>query len=256
MGLDYSKRLKKRIKENSEKMALKYSLKGKEYDSAYVYEDIAMNFNKESYCNIMKNENWKTRLNKEHNFLKEDNTLEMQSSNSSDALLMNIFCFPKINNWKGLKNLLEVENFDSIEFGWNPFFKNEKIKFPTEIDMKINKTIFEAKLTETDFTRKEKTHVELYENFNKIFEKKTMKVKADNYLHYQLIRNVLTAYKYNLNFILLLDESRTDLIKYLFEIILSIKDKNLREKIRFLTWQEIVYECGKELRYFIEEKYF
>ena len=54
------------------------------------------------------------RLKKDHT--KVQNAYEMQSSNSSDALLMNIFCHPKLNSWKGIRNLFGVSDIKP-EFG-------------------------------------------------------------------------------------------------------------------------------------------
>jgi hypothetical protein len=58
------------------------------------------NFLRESYCAILRNASWRKRLLKAHTqarsaLPREDRAWkELDSSNSSDALLMNIFCFP------------------------------------------------------------------------------------------------------------------------------------------------------------------
>jgi hypothetical protein len=225
-----------------------------EHKSAIIFKDIKDSFIEESYENIKKNDDWNIRTIKKHNSLV--NTLEMQSSNSSDALLMNIFCYPKINQWKGLKQLLDVEDFNDINFGWNPFFENEDPRFPTEIDMKIGKHIFEAKLTENNFTQKNKKIVENYKDLTRVFDIKKIVKMNEKYENYQLIRNIITAYKYNFSFTLIIDESRTDLIRYFLSIIKAIKNYELQDKINFITWQEIADVCGKDLKNYLERKYF
>jgi hypothetical protein len=252
--MDYSIKIKNRIKENAKKLLCKYSqLSGTEYETAFIYNNLSMNFNGISYNNILENRNWKKRLKKTHTQIK--NVKEMQSSNSSDAILMNIFCHPDINKWNGIKKIIGLENINDISFGWNPSFSNENKSYPTEIDMKINNIIFEAKLTENDFKEKISNVVEGYENFNNVFDSDNMHKHNGNYLHYQLIRNILTAGKYNFRFILLIDECRIDLIKYLFDTIVFVRNINLRNNIKFVTWQELIYACGKELKEYMIEKY-
>lgn len=111
--MNYAGNIKKRLMSNA--VALGYErIPG---NSAFVFQDLETNFNGASYKNIDKHSDWKRRIQKKHTHFKGD-ILEMQSCNSSDALLMNIFCHPKISSWKGLSKLLKV-NFDhNIEFGW------------------------------------------------------------------------------------------------------------------------------------------
>lgn len=224
--------------------------------SAFIFSDVKMNFLEESYLNICRNEFWYKRLDKKHPHF-NDGTKEMQSSNSSDALLMNIFCYPEINKWKGIKELLQVSELKEIEFGWSPELVNENPKYPTEIDLRINKEIIcESKLTESNFTEKEKYIVEGYENFDLVFDKDLLEIKNGNYINYQLIRNILTAYKYSYRFILLIDETRIDLIRSLFNVVKAIKIADLRMKISFITWQELANKCGNHLKDYLSQKYF
>lgn len=252
--MNYSYRIKQRIIKNIKSNENIASNDYKEHKSAIIFNDIKNNFIEDSFDNIQKNEDWFLRTLKKNNSLL--NTLEMQSSNSSDALLMNIFCYPKINQWKGIKQLLGTDDLNDIKFGWNPFFENEDLKQPTEIDMKIGNHIFEAKLTENNFTQKEKKIVKNYSDFSKVFDLEKLNIIEDKYESYQLIRNILTAYKYNYSFTLLIDETRTDLIRFLITIIKAININELQNKINFVTWQEIAHVCGKDLKDYLENKYF
>jgi len=253
--MNYSENLKKRLKLNAKKLSNNSGIDGTEYSSAFIFNDVKMNFNHSSYLNIIKKPKWKPRLLKKHNHF-NDGTLEMQSSNSSDALLMNIFCYPKFKNWKGPSKLLRINTNKKFEFGWNPNFDNENQKHKTEIDLKVGKTIFEAKLTEANFTKKRKEVVESYVDLHTIFEKSLLCHSNGQYTNYQLIRNILTAYKYGLNFTLLIDDRRIDLIKEFIITIKSIKSYDLRKNLNIITWQEIIDTCGEELKSYISKKYF
>jgi len=252
--MNYSTELRRRLTQNAKIFAKNNGFSGKEEKSAFIFKDITMNFNESSYANIIKNPKWKARLEKTHSHY-QDKTREMQSSNSSDALLMNIFCHPKFINWKGPANLLRIDVAEEFVFGWNPTFDNEKAH-KTEIDLKIGNRIFESKLTEESFSEKERSHVVKYPHFNDIFSEELLLAADGQINHYQLIRNIITAYKYDFSFTILLDESRIDLIYEIFTVIKSVKIETVRNRINFVTWQEIIKCCGTELSGYIKEKYF
>lgn len=126
---------------------------------------------------------------------------------------------------------------------------------PTEIDLKIGNHIFEAKLTENTFTTKPKSVVHSYKDFDKVFEESNLLTQKGDILQYQLIRNILTAYKYDFNFSILIDSTRIDLIKEFINVLKSIKIYDLRSRINILTWQEIIDMCGSKLKVYIQEKY-
>lgn len=224
------------------------------FKSAIIFKKLEDNFLPASYENILTNPVWEARLKKIHSYF-NNGTLEMQSSNSSDAILMNIFCNPGIKNWKGPRELLNIDTSSNIEFGWNPVFENED-NHKTEIDMKIGNRIFESKLTETSFKTKPHEIVERYKDFHTVFNSTALDNGKGEYCHYQLIRNILTAYKYDYSFSILIDESRIDLIRELFSVAQAIKDPKLRSKIGFITWQEIASVCGAELKEYLANKYF
>lgn len=255
--MNYSKRLKQRIKGNIKNLINKSPLIiGKEKDSSFIFDNIDDNFNPDSYQKILSNPEWEKRLRKKKKYPNLPNTLEMQSSNSSDALLMNVFCNPKFIEWKGIKKLFNIIDFDCFRFGWNPNFSNEK-SHPTEIDLKFNNIIIEAKLTEANFKLQDKKTVETYDNFFSVFDYTLLELnKNGKYRNYQLIRNILSAYKNECRFVLLVDESRIDLIKEFIKTTNAIKDNSLRNRMEFITWQEISNSVGRTLREYIQMKYF
>lgn len=252
--MNYSELIKQRIIKNIKNDNRYYGLY-KTFESSILFDNIEDNFCKASYENIKSHSSWYERTKKLHSHF-NDGTLEMQSSNSSDAILMNIFCHPKFNTWKGVNELLGIQSDEQQVFGWNPFFENENPEHRTEIDLKIGNHIFESKLTESTFTSKSIPIVENYKDFTTVFDSTLLERSNNEYKHYQLIRNILAAYKYDFYFSILVDSTRIDLIKELLDVVIAIKDPNLRKRINFFTWQEVVNSCGKEIKDYIKNKYF
>jgi hypothetical protein len=113
------------------------------------------NFISPSYRAIMRRPEWRRRLQKVHSQAKhalpgvEYVWRELDSSMSSDALLMNIFCYPGVTKRREVSLLLGTDMGDIPEFGFRPhvpLFSGGKER--TEVDMKLGGVLFEAKLTE------------------------------------------------------------------------------------------------------------
>lgn len=185
MSINYSDLLKQALTEK----AIQLGVKGIKRKSAFIFDDISDNFHPESYKNIKSgsNNHWNLRLDKKHSSF-NNGILEMQSSNSSDALLMNIFCHPRIKTWKGVSDLLNVDYKDNIVFGWKDAEFENETRHPTEVDMKIGNHLFESKLTEVDFTKKELATVLRYQYIQDIFDIDKLKTGKDEVKNYQLIR--------------------------------------------------------------------
>src|SRR5258708_6027459 len=116
------------------------------------------NFMSASYRAILKRPEWRRRLQKvhsqgKHSLPQGDSTWrELDSSMSSDALLMNIFCYPGVTKRRELSLLLGTEVSDLPEFGFKPRVPlTSGLIERTEVDMKLGFVLFEAKLTEGDF---------------------------------------------------------------------------------------------------------
>ena len=158
------------------------------------------NFIAASYRAILKRPEWHRRLRKTHaqarHFLPQEASAwrELDSCTSSDALLMNIFCYPAVTKNRGLALCLGTEVDDVPEFGFRPrvpLLKN--ILERTEVDMKLGNVLFEAKLTETDFQIQSPAVVEQYRDLEEVFNCRTLPRRAGKYVSYQLLRNVLAA---------------------------------------------------------------
>ncbi|MGE0084573.1 MAG: hypothetical protein AB7S75_09135 [Desulfococcaceae bacterium] len=246
--------LKKQIRNLSELYAVKRNTEiNSSYETAVIFLNIKDNFFSESFESIEKNEIWKQRLTKRHPNVKD--TFEMQSSNSSDALLMNIFCHPKISSWKSILNIFNVSRLNP-QFGFKAELpKINGIKDKTEIDIAFEDIFAEAKLTEDDFTQKEINIVQEYQGFSDFFDTESLPIRKGKYLHYQIIRNLLAARYWQKRHFLLCDDRRSDLVRSYCEIVSCIKDTAYRTKYKVLFWQEICSSVGQNLKQFLKEKY-
>jgi len=159
------------------------------------------NFLSESYCAILRDESWRKRLQKAHSHARralprEDRAWkELDSSNSSDALLMNIFCFPGTLKNRTLLDLLGVDPGSVPEFGFKarvPLANGRADQ--TEVDMRLGELLVESKLTESDFQCREVALVESYRDFAQVFDHRNLPRDARGFLSYQLIRNVRAAH--------------------------------------------------------------
>jgi hypothetical protein len=183
---------------------------------------------------------------------------ELDSSLSSDALLMNIFCYPGVTRRKEVSRLLGLEAGNLPEFGFMPHVPLlSEATERTEIDMKLGNMLFEAKLTEGDFQTQRAELVEQYRDLREIFECRQLPRAATGkkYVSYQLIRNVLAAHALNLDFCTLLDDRRPDLIEDWYGIVRCIRSATLRARCKVLTWQELDYCLPGTLQSFLSAKY-
>ena len=234
-------------------------------NSSVIFNYISYSFQKDSWNVISGNPDYLARTKKTHpnTQTKEPAVLEMQSSNSSDALAMNIFCHPDFSNWEEMKKLFQVNKFSTIDFGFKPkvdkTVNNVSKKDNTEADVCLNGSIIiECKLTEKDFTSKHKDIVEQYSAFTKVFNVDKLVQTETHYQNYQLIRNILAANQQSdAQFILICDLRRPDLAKSFYETIACIRDENslLKANCKIIYWQDIAKVVGTDLKNFLNEKY-
>jgi hypothetical protein len=96
---------------------------------------------------------------------------ELDSSMSSDALLMNVFCTPGVAEIGALRDALGVEGEAEPVFGWKARVPLANGRFDrTEVDMRFGSLLVEAKLTESDFQTREASIVEAYRDFDSVFD--------------------------------------------------------------------------------------
>jgi len=221
--------------------------------SATIFKNLSDNFSSASSQAIEQREEWRDRLNKGHTQV--PGALEMQSSNSSDALLMNIFCYPKILKWKGVRDLLGVDE-NSPHFGVSPLVEKDGTrKESTEIDMEIGDLFVEAKLTEADFVSKDIAKVSKYTHLATYFHIEQLPSDGKKFTTYQIIRNLLAAIQHGKRHALFCDERRPDLVRSYFETVCCLKKAEHRSQCQVIFWQEIARRCGRDLADFLRQKY-
>jgi hypothetical protein len=221
------------------------------------------NFHPASYDAICTNPDWAKRLTKAHtskrtSLPRNDRGFwgELDSSNSSDALLMNIFCFPGVAQSSRVAGLLGIEASSQPQFGWKARVPLANGRFDrTEVDMLLGTLMMEAKLTEADFQTRSKDYARAYRDFKKVFALSELPQTRDIYPCYQLIRNVLAAYANNFSFCVLLDQRRPDLIEMWYAVMRAVKVHDLRLRCKVLTYQEIAEALPDDLRVFLSAKY-
>jgi RHS repeat-associated protein len=97
---------------------------------------------------------------------------ELDSSMSSDALLMNIFCAPGVWESQTIRRTLGVEGDSRPQFGWKARVPLASGRFDrTEVDMRWGNLLVEAKLTESDFQTRSAAVVQGYRDFNEVFDR-------------------------------------------------------------------------------------
>ena len=221
--------------------------------SAVLFKNLADAFHPASFDSIKAHPDWFVRTEKPHQNV--SNFKEMQSSNSSDALMMNIFCHPKLTTWKGVTDVLGF-NPANPTFGVKALVKKEGTAGDmTEIDMALCDAFVEAKLTEEDFTDKDISEVKKYKNFDIHFHVDCLPIHNNRYHNYQIIRNLLAAIQYMKRHILLCDERRPDLVRRYMETVCCLKDPQIRKSCRVIFWQELKRACGEDLGSFLYSRY-
>lgn len=140
------------------------------------------NFFDGAYAAIMARPEWSKRLGKVHTGAGQSlprpalepgrRWRELDSSMSSDALLMNVFCTPGVAESAEVRNLLGVEDAGLPEFGWRAHVPLQNGRLDrTEVDMRWGGLLVEAKLSEADFQTQRADMVEAYQDFDEVFER-------------------------------------------------------------------------------------
>jgi Restriction Endonuclease associating with ARP len=220
------------------------------------------NFFDESYAAMLAIPEWRKRMEKVHTQAKTSlprsgrGWKELDSSMSSDALLMNIFCCPYVAEDPQLLGLLGIDTVELPEFGWRARVPLKKgLADRTEVDMKLGDMLFEAKLTESDFQSAEPSVLHGYRDFEDVFEAEELPEEGGKMVSYQLIRNVLAAYASNCGFCVLVDARRLDLMESWYSVLRCVRPVQLRVRCKVLTWQELCVVLPEPLCEFLDAKY-
>jgi hypothetical protein len=220
------------------------------------------NFYPASYWNICANPEWVRRLAKVHTGSRAARPRaawrwrELDCANSSDALLMNIFCSRRTLSNPALSSVLGVPSGLVPQFGFRPDIPLRSGKTDrTEIDMKLGGLMVEAKLTETDFQTAPARMIKRYRDLGEVFDSGELMMSGDVVPGYQLIRGVLAAYATGGSFCVFCDVRRPDLIENWYSVMRAVRSCVLRCRLQLLTWQELAAVLPKSLQKFLAAKY-
>lgn len=220
------------------------------------------NFLPATYRAILRNPGWRRRLAKQHSQRRSLPSRasgvwkELDSCMSSDALLMNIFCYPGTFSDGRVSCRMGTPADARPHFGFRARVPLAGGRFDrTEVDMKLADLLVESKLTEVDFQAKPKAMVEGYRDFYEVFDRRLLPQTREQYLSYQLIRNVLASHALDMSFCVLLDLRRLDLVEEWHAVMRAVRPVALRLRCKTLTWQELAADLPPRLRRFLAEKY-
>ncbi len=226
------------------------------------------NFLEASYRRICAHPAWFRRLGKAHTSKRQGRVLdarsdrprgepwrELDSANSSDALLMNLFCYPRVLAGERLPALLGIERGLEPMFGFKPRIALMRgLVDTTEIDMRLGGLMVEAKLTEAVFPAAPLRKVERYRDFNEVFERAEL-LSNGQVRSYQMVRGVLAAFALDGAFALVCDARRPEMLAAWEQVVRAVKSLELRARLRVVTWQEIAGVMPVSVQVRLERRY-
>jgi hypothetical protein len=220
------------------------------------------NFHAQTFEAICARPEWARRLGKVHTASKRVRAradwrwMELDCANSSDALLMNVFCFPGVMESAGVCAMLGVAAGAWPEFGVKPRTPLKRGKQDnTEVDMRVGDLLVEAKLTESDFQTAKLGLIERYRDLEEVFEVSELPMREERVLGYQLIRGTLAGHASGGSFCVLCDARRPDMVEMWYRVMRAVRLFELRCRLKLLTWQELAAVVPHELADFLAEKY-
>jgi hypothetical protein len=219
------------------------------------------NFFQDAWAEIKAHPEWYRRLEKRHTQSAalppehRASAKELDSSNSSDALLMNCFCYPGAS--KRLAGVLGHLPLDAVpQFGFRAgILLSGGSADTTEVDMLLGDTLVEAKLTERDFTSRPTAQVCRYSALREIFDVNLLPAEEGHFRGYQLIRNVLAAAQHQMRLVVLLDVHRPDLLEQWWQVHAAISSSALRCRCGVRFWQQLAAAAEPQHRDLLAEKY-
>ncbi len=220
------------------------------------------NFFPASYRRILANPEWARRLDKAYTASSrimrghERERGELDCANSSDALLMNIFCAPSTMRSATLCALLGVERGIPPSFGVRVrTLLRAGHDDRTEVDMQCGDLFVEAKLSESNFQTARPDLMARYEAFDEVFDIDRLPRTRAHFRSYQLLRGVLAAAHHGTRFAVFCDARRPGLREDWFAVLSAIRSAEIRSRMLFITWQEMAACLSRPLQNFLHAKY-
>ena len=221
------------------------------------------NFLAASWRRIQARSSWRRRLEKAYTAggrgarSQDRRRGELEAATSSDALLMNVFCYPGLLRRPAIERLLGTEPKSIPTFGIRaqvPFSSGGVDR--SEIDLRLGDLLLEAKLTETGFQTARPSLVHQYRDLDTCFSLEDLpRTPAGDFQSYQLLRSVLAAYTLDSRFAVILDRRRYDLLERWFEVLRAVRSSSLRSRLQLLSWQEVAAAAPTIVQRFLSTKY-
>ena len=181
---------------------------------------------------------------------------ELECASSSDALLMNLFCYPRVLCRPGVCSLLGIEAGLRPEFGARARISMRRDEVDrTELDMRVGDLMVEAKLTEGGFGTASRERLMRYRAVDDVFDVDELPWVGDTVQGYQLVRGVLAAVQERARFLVLCDGRRPDMTEMWFRVLRAVKSYEVRSRMALLSWQELSGVMPAAVREFLAEKY-
>jgi len=220
------------------------------------------NFLAASYRRICADEGWRKRLKKSYTASArvpragDRRRGELECASSSDALLMNLFCYPRVLCRPQVCSLLGVEAGLKPEFGVRAriaMWRGEVDR--TELDMRVGSLRVEAKLTEGGFGTASRERLMRYAAVEEVFDVEELPWSGELVQGYQLIRGVLAAEAEGARFLVLCDGRRADMTEMWFRVLRAVRSYEIRSRMALLSWQELAATMPAVVQVFLAEKY-
>jgi hypothetical protein len=220
------------------------------------------NFHPAVYQRICGDRQWSRRLEKVHTASKRSRVRanwqwkELDCANSSDALLMNIFCHPGVMRSARVQGMLGIGSDATPQFGFKPRTPLQRSRRDnTEVDMKVDNLLVEAKLTESDFQAARFDLIRRYRDLETVFDLSELPMRNGMHRGYQLVRGTLAAYAMECSFCVFCDARRPDLVEAWYRVMRAVRLFDLRSRLKLLTWQELASSLPEDLQQFLAAKY-
>ncbi len=159
------------------------------------------NFCDASYNMIYKNPTWAGCLKKtlvHRNSLplyKQSVASELDSSSSSSALLMNIFCYPDIFSSARLFSMFGIDGLTAVFNKHVPLQKKDGFHESVNIDMIMGDNRYiSAALTQSGFSERRKEDMYLYSSFDDIFDSDALPQTSASFLGSNVLRSIMAGW--------------------------------------------------------------
>lgn len=181
---------------------------------------------------------------------------ELECASSSDALLMNVFCYPGILRRKDLCACLGAEPGIRPTFGTRALLPMRGGEIDrTELDMVLGDAPVEAKLTEGGFGHASGARLLRYCGMEEMFSLEELPRTGRGYAGYQIVRGMLEAERRGSRYTVLLDGRRADLAELCFQVVAAAHSAASRSRFHLRTWQEIAACVPPVVRAFLRERF-